>query len=831
MSIPVIDVLMPLGKFPVVMAEHVGVGEASLNEVLNATAIELEKKASKAYVDEQISAIPHPDVTKSYVDSNFAKKTEIPTVPTKTSQLTNDSGFLTQHQSLSEYAKKSEIPVVPNKVSSFQNDAGYLTQHQDISGKADVESVNAVNSKVDSVKTEQDALSARMDAFTSLEEGSTTGDAELTDIRVQVNGKTANSAGSAVRNQVTDLKSDIEIAGCVSEFPEITWSQGYVKTDGTFDIANEAWRKSNYISAANIEKLIVNGEFAKLNPGWNFAFFDAGKTYIPESGSKVDSTVTLTNYEVIIPKNARFFVISNIASYIDSVIVKTANSIINSATLKEITRTNSVIDAISVKKSLTSSITESYTIMYNTDNDYARITYNDSRAFNPVPVKVKKGDIISLSIADNSNVRLAVVFLSAVNKPIISSEVDTLWNKTGKSEFVSNYDGSIVIYFRYANNASVSGITTAIKNDVDAYVISNDAEMPLIPALIGGRLAGNNTSVSVVDDPLTFHTDFIPVHAGEKYKISCEIAGLVRDSNALGVCGFSDAKLDSFTGWIFNIELAGETTNNWYTYTDYEITIPVGVTYISMSSRCVNKWDRLSDVSCWIYKSSTDKELIDKMLSVSAGTSQFGGLKGVAFGSSLTARAKYDGYYSYLRQLEKLSGITFDNQAVGGYCMYHESGRSIYGEVTEYTGYADKQIAIIEGDVNGWHTGKALGTYKDTVENTSCGCLYNAIKYIKEQNPNIMVVFISDHYGKLDIAGDDARTDKVINGLTQYEYYEEMTKLCKYRGVICINESEISNINEMNPKYLDDWIHLNALGEIQSGNAIWKALSNHTMMV
>lgn len=54
-------------------------------------------------------------------------------VPTKTSQLTNDSGFLTSHQSLSNYALKSEIPT---KTSQLTNDSGFLTSHQSLSGYA-----------------------------------------------------------------------------------------------------------------------------------------------------------------------------------------------------------------------------------------------------------------------------------------------------------------------------------------------------------------------------------------------------------------------------------------------------------------------------------------------------------------------------------------------------------------------------------------------------------------------------------------------------------------------------------------------------------------------
>lgn len=50
------------------------------------------------------------------------------------SELTNDVGYLTEHQSLADYALKKEIPT---KVSELENDSKYLTTHQDISGKVD----------------------------------------------------------------------------------------------------------------------------------------------------------------------------------------------------------------------------------------------------------------------------------------------------------------------------------------------------------------------------------------------------------------------------------------------------------------------------------------------------------------------------------------------------------------------------------------------------------------------------------------------------------------------------------------------------------------------
>lgn len=59
-------------------------------------------------------------------------------------------------------------------------------------------------------KNEIAVLKSRMDSFTSLQQGSTTGDAELIDGRVGYDGKTYENIGGAIRGQVSQLSDDID---------------------------------------------------------------------------------------------------------------------------------------------------------------------------------------------------------------------------------------------------------------------------------------------------------------------------------------------------------------------------------------------------------------------------------------------------------------------------------------------------------------------------------------------------------------------------------------------------------------------------------------------
>ena len=98
----------------------------------------------------KVSKINGIDATKLAVTDN------IPIVPTKTSQLENDSNFLTEHQSLDGYAKKTDIPTIPTNVSAFINDEGYLTEHQSLDNYYTKEQTDSsINTALDAMAVPQ----------------------------------------------------------------------------------------------------------------------------------------------------------------------------------------------------------------------------------------------------------------------------------------------------------------------------------------------------------------------------------------------------------------------------------------------------------------------------------------------------------------------------------------------------------------------------------------------------------------------------------------------------------------------------------------------------
>lgn len=151
-------------------------------------------------------------------------------------------------------------------------------------------------------RSEEDAtLNARIDSFEALTDGSTTGDAELQDIRVEVGGITAASAGTAVRQQITDRLNDVANLSSFGEFIDLSGVQitsgQYIKSDGT--IGNSAsFMVTDYIPVPpEVESVTVNRVVYLANgtayPQTNMVFwYNENYEYLTKTNKYFGKTLT-----------------------------------------------------------------------------------------------------------------------------------------------------------------------------------------------------------------------------------------------------------------------------------------------------------------------------------------------------------------------------------------------------------------------------------------------------------------------------------------------------------------------------------------------------------
>lgn len=265
MSIPIIDQLRPLGDFPAVDASDVQAGNQRLSTVLSNTP-------STAYVDSVVEnkvdkvegkGLSTNDYTtaeknklsgieanaNNYVHPTTAGNKHIPSggsagkilgwkadgeaqwVVDQNTQYSDATTSVHGLMSVDDKIKLNGIEAQANKtiistsipdtptndtVPSMKLVDDTYAQNSDlISGlasKADTSTVSDLAYRLDADETIIGAQSARIDAIVALPDGSTTADAELVDIRTKADGTTASSAGTAVREQVTELNSRMDHA-------------------------------------------------------------------------------------------------------------------------------------------------------------------------------------------------------------------------------------------------------------------------------------------------------------------------------------------------------------------------------------------------------------------------------------------------------------------------------------------------------------------------------------------------------------------------------------------------------------------------------------------
>ena len=247
---------------------------------------------------------------------------------------------------------------VPETDETYQNNAKYYAEQADILGSAQVglateqatlatekatlatvkadaaaaseanaaaseAAVNGVSTqlttRMTAIETEQSVQSARMDTFTSLPEGSTSGNAELADIRVGANGTTYDTAGNAVRGQISELKSDLG-----------NLSKVYTLVDNKLIMGGIERDSSSFYLLKNIEVSVGETLFVKTSMGGEsqIALFDVNgsaiRTFGTSDGTRIGET-SWYEYTITVPNGAEKMGVSfyKLTANIDEVVIKT----------------------------------------------------------------------------------------------------------------------------------------------------------------------------------------------------------------------------------------------------------------------------------------------------------------------------------------------------------------------------------------------------------------------------------------------------------------------------------------------------------------------------
>lgn len=272
---------------------------------LKVEGIKLEEK-DPIWLKEKIEYLKTADADKKYLTEHqsledYAKKTDIPKIPTKVSELDNDKNYLTEHQSLEEYAKKTELPKVPTKISAFENDKNYLTEHQsldDYAKKTDIKEVK-VPTKTSELTNDSGFLTKHQDISNLLDKTEASNTYLPKEKESEIIGKIPTKVGQLTndKNYLTEHQSLEEYAK-KTELPKIPTKVSAFENDRNY--LTEHQKLDDYLKKSELPNIPT--KTSELTNDSNFisehqSLEDyAKKTDIPKIPTKVSVFENDANY-------------------------------------------------------------------------------------------------------------------------------------------------------------------------------------------------------------------------------------------------------------------------------------------------------------------------------------------------------------------------------------------------------------------------------------------------------------------------------------------------------------------------------------------------------
>ena len=197
-----------------------------------------------------------------------------------------------------------------------------------------------------------------------------------------------------------------------------------------------------------------------------------------------------------------------------------------------------------------------------------------------------------------------------------------------------------------------------------------------------------------------------------------------------------------------------------------------------------------------------------------------------AYGTSMTAQCDTEPLRgNYVETVAAKSGLRLVNKAKGGACLTPDGwgkGDNKPRVMCTDDGKCDADLITLEVLPN---EGKHIGEITSTDDETVCGCLNQAIRYLQANTRAQIVLIVMILTNK--VAADQPIAEGF--GHTGYEIATKMEQVARLNGIPCINaflDSGFGYERVKNHEYQLDTIHLNKTGGRIMGEFVWSKLKN-----